>query len=91
MPSEVIISGRVQGVGCRFYCGKVGRALGLHGAATNLGDGTVLVVLETNDLNEAERYAKALRENELGIDFYGRIVSAVARPANHPVSGEYAW
>jgi acylphosphatase len=91
MPYEVILSGRVQGVGCRYYCANIGRAMHLGGAATNLPDGTVRVSLSTSDIREAERYAIAARENTFDFNFFGRIVSATVRPSNHPVSGDYEW
>ncbi|HEV3379481.1 MAG TPA: acylphosphatase [Trebonia sp.] len=39
-------SGRVQGVGFRFWVRTTACRLGLHGSATNLDDGSVKVVAE---------------------------------------------
>ena len=41
-----LVSGRVQGVGFRYWVRDVARELGLTGSATNLMDGRVEVVAE---------------------------------------------
>jgi acylphosphatase len=41
-----LVSGRVQGVGFRWWARDQARALGLAGVATNLPDGRVEVVVE---------------------------------------------
>ncbi|TAM88348.1 MAG: acylphosphatase [Jatrophihabitans sp.] len=41
-----VVSGRVQGVGFRYWTRDRARELGLHGSATNLRDGRVEVVAE---------------------------------------------
>jgi acylphosphatase len=43
---EVIVHGRVQGVGFRWHTAQKARALGLVGSVRNLPDGTVCVVAE---------------------------------------------
>lgn len=43
---EVLVRGRVQGVGFRAWTRAVARELGLHGSARNLRDGSVAVVAE---------------------------------------------
>lgn len=43
---EVLVSGRVQGVGFRYWVRRRAEPLGLAGAATNLPDGRVEVVAE---------------------------------------------
>jgi acylphosphatase len=91
MPYEIIIKGRVQGVGCRYYCGKVAQSLGLRGAASNLGDGSVRVIIDTDSHEEAQEYADALTRNSFNLDFYGRIQSALVRTAYCEVAGDYEW
>ena len=41
-----LVSGRVQGVGYRWFVRRLAREAGLAGSATNLPDGRVEVVLE---------------------------------------------
>jgi acylphosphatase len=43
---SAVVSGRVQGVGFRYWVRQRAEALGLAGAATNLADGRVLVEAE---------------------------------------------
>jgi len=73
-----VVQGRVQGVGYRYFVLKQADALGVHGFARNLGDGSVEVV--------AEGTKEAL------VDFEGRLregpafaaVSSVEREAIAP-------
>jgi acylphosphatase len=55
-----LVSGRVQGVGFRYWVRDRARPLGLAGAATNLADGRVEVVAE-GPRPECERLLGALR------------------------------
>ena len=41
---EVVVSGRVQGVGYRFFCQRKARLFGIYGWAKNRSDGTVQVM-----------------------------------------------
>jgi acylphosphatase len=41
-----VVSGRVQGVGYRWFVRELANAAGLNGSATNLPDGRVEVVVE---------------------------------------------
>jgi acylphosphatase len=43
-----LVSGRVQGVGFRYWVQREAESLGLAGSATNLPDGRVQVILEGN-------------------------------------------
>lgn len=91
MAFQVILSGHVQGVGCRYYCSRYGTIQGINGSATNLHDGTVRVILETDNRFEAESYEKALVENSAGINFAGRIDSTVLKEWKGPVKGDYSF
>jgi acylphosphatase len=55
-----IVSGRVQGVGYRYFALDAARHEGIHGHATNRDDGTVEVVAE-GESESVERFERALR------------------------------
>ena len=55
-----LVSGRVQGVGYRYFALEAARREGLHGYVTNNGDGTVEAVAE-GDADAVERFERALR------------------------------
>jgi len=54
------VSGRVQGVGFRYFAQDAARREGLHGYATNQDDGTVEVLAE-GDAEALDRFEMALR------------------------------
>ena len=55
-----VVSGRVQGVGFRFFAHEAARREGLHGHAANLDDGRVEVVVE-GELESVDRFERAVR------------------------------
>jgi acylphosphatase len=55
-----LVSGRVQGVGFRYFAQDAARREGLHGYVTNQGDGTVEVKAE-GEADALERFERALR------------------------------
>ena len=55
-----IVSGRVQGVGYRYFAQDAARREGLHGYAANHDDGTVEVTAE-GDTEALERFERQLR------------------------------
>jgi acylphosphatase len=55
-----IVSGRVQGVGFRYFAQDAARREGLHGYVTNRDDGSVEAVAE-GDAESIERFERALR------------------------------
>ena len=55
-----VISGRVQGVGFRYFTQDAARREGLHGFVRNNDDGTVEAVAE-GDSDALERFERALR------------------------------
>lgn len=55
-----MVSGRVQGVGFRYFAQDAARAEGLHGYATNNDDGSVEVVAE-GEAEALDRFELALR------------------------------
>ena len=54
------MSGRVQGVGFRYFALDAARREGLHGYVTNHDDGTVEAVAE-GDADAVDRFERALR------------------------------
>jgi len=60
-----LISGRVQGVGFRFFAEAVGVREGLHGWVRNLPDGRVEAVAE-GESEAIERFEGALRHGPRG-------------------------
>ena len=73
MAKQLILNGIVQGVFCRKYCSDYAKKLGLHGSASNLQDGTVRIILETDDEQIINKYIQALKQNPFTVRFYGRI------------------
>ena len=55
-----VVSGRVQGVGFRYYTLDAARREGLHGYVTNHDDGSVEAVAE-GEAGSVERFERALR------------------------------
>ena len=55
-----LVSGRVQGVGFRYFALDAARREGLHGYVTNNDDGTVEAVAE-GEMEAVERFERALR------------------------------
>ena len=55
-----IVSGRVQGVGFRYFALDAARREGLHGYVTNQDDGSVEAVAE-GEAESVERFERALR------------------------------
>ena len=55
-----VVSGRVQGVGFRYFALDAARREGLHGHVTNNDDGTVEAVAE-GEAESVDRFERALR------------------------------
>lgn len=58
---RAVVSGRVQGVGFRFFAERAARELGVRGWVRNLPDGSVETVAEGDD-NAVSRYLARLEE-----------------------------
>jgi acylphosphatase len=56
-----IVSGRVQGVGFRYFALDAARREGLNGFVTNLDDGSVEAVAE-GESESVDRFERALRQ-----------------------------
>ena len=55
---ELILEGRVQGVGMRFFCSRTAASKGVKGYVKNQFNGTVKLVIEGEEelLNEFKKY-----------------------------------
>jgi acylphosphatase len=91
MSYRLDLHGRVQGVGCRYYCSQVARRLGISGSASNLPDGSVMVLINSNSYDVAKQYADTLVNNTLNLNFYGRINKVSLSTYNGRLSGDYTF
>jgi acylphosphatase len=62
---QYVISGRVQGVGFRFFTEAAAAREGLHGWVSNLPDGRVEITVE-GDVEALERFERHLRHGPPG-------------------------
>jgi len=62
---RAIVSGRVQGVGFRFFAERAASRTGVHGWVRNLPDGSVETVVEGEEL-AVMRYLDEIRKGPLG-------------------------
>ena len=91
MAKKLILHGMVQGVFCRAYCSQYARKLKLRGTASNLSNGTVRVILNTDDNELINRYIADIRGNPDGYTFYGRIDSVEVHDYTGSISGDYQF
>jgi acylphosphatase len=88
MAFKLILKGRVQAVACRHYCSRYGRRLKIQGSATNLSDGSVQVLLNTEDKTQAEIYINAIKNNTNKLHFWGDIRSIDVSHYEGPIHGD---
>ena len=62
---RLIVSGRVQGVGFRFFAREAAAAEGIHGWVANLSDGRVEVHAE-GDRETVDRFERTIRRGPAG-------------------------
>ncbi|MDZ4991745.1 acylphosphatase [Clostridium perfringens] len=67
---EFLVSGRVQGVGFRFFCKYQASFLSLTGYAKNLEDGSVLIEVQGNESSIKKFKSSILKGNG-----FSRIIS----------------
>ncbi len=91
MPVELVLKGRVQGVGCRYYCSQVARRLNISATASNKHDGSVSVILETENSDLVRTYVDALENNRFRISFFGSIREITQRTYSGHPEGDYEW
>jgi acylphosphatase len=60
-----VISGRVQGVGFRYFAAEAAAREGLHGWVRNLPDGRVEISAE-GDVEAVDRFERSLRQGPRG-------------------------
>jgi acylphosphatase len=78
-----LVSGRVQGVGFRYFTQAAANREGLHGWVRNLPDGRVEVEAE-GDADAVERFERALRQGPRGASVEAMEVEAVAPSGREP-------
>jgi acylphosphatase len=88
---KLILHGRVQGVFCRAYCSQYARLQRIRGTASNLSDGTVKVVLNTDDMGLVNQFISNIKNNPSGFTFYGRIEEIDVHDYAGPLSGDYQF
>jgi len=63
---ELTLSGRVQGVGMRFFISRTAKKFGINGFVKNLYNGTVLAVIQ-GDQTLLENFIDFMKRNSPGI------------------------
>ena len=91
MPKRLILKGKVQGVLCRNFCSRYGRSLGLRGSASNLPDGSVEVLLNTEDEDLILEYINCIKTNPRKEKFWGKIESVDQYDYSGPIRGDYEF
>jgi acylphosphatase len=91
MAKELILSGIVQGVFCRKYCGDYAKKFGIRGSASNLSNGTVRVILDIDDEQTISRYIKSIEHNPYGFPFFGRIEEVSISNYTGSIRGDYVF
>lgn len=91
MAKKIILHGRVQGVFCRAYCSQYARQQRIRGTASNMPDGTVKVILNTDDIGLVDQFISDIRNNPNEFTFYGRIEKIDMYDYDGPISGDYQF
>ena len=91
MPKKLILRGRVQGVGCRQYCKSYAEDLRITGSATNKADGSVELLLNTDDEALLKSFKSALLSNPNNYLFWGRITDIKIEDYNGRFGGDYVF
>jgi acylphosphatase len=91
MVKKITLHGRVQGVGCRGYCASYGKKLGLRGSATNMRDGSVVVLIESENIEQVRLYIDYLLSNPSGNYFHGKIDRYTIEDYAGLLSGDYRF
>ncbi len=89
MIKKIILKGRVQGVGCRGYCAGYARKYLINGSATNLGDGSVRLIINISDELVLQRFVSSLISNPDNRIFYGSIEDISVSDYSGVTAGDY--
>ena len=89
MAVQLILTGRVQRVFCRNYCQENARKLNLKGSASNLPDGSVKVILNTEDDSLISEYIRLIKENPHDFQFFGEITGIKKKEYSGSFEGDY--
>jgi len=79
---RAIVSGRVQGVGFRFFAERAAREAGVKGWVRNCPDGTVETIVEGEE-PAVENYLERLRQGPLGSRVSNVLIEEVPAKAFH--------
>jgi len=92
MATKLILEGNVQGVMCRYFCRENAKTLGLSGTASNMPDGTVNVLINSDDESVVNQYINLLRNNPHRITFYGKISNiSFSKGVTFHKKGDYSF
>lgn len=91
MSKKLILTGRVQSVGCRQYCSSYAKDLGIRGSATNKSDGSVSVLLDTDSEELVSAFKNALLSNPNGYLFFGNIRDIKTEDYHGQITGDYVF
>lgn len=91
MSKRIILTGDVQGVFCRQYCSQYGRLLKIRGSATNQNDGSVRVLLDTDDADILKLYIYNVVNNPKGFRFFGKIDRVELFDYKGEIIGDYMF
>ena len=78
---KIMVSGRVQGVGYRYYCLKTARLLDIRGYVRNASDGSVEILATGNDADLHE-FIALLRQGPM----FAQVTDIKIEPTRHLVT-----
>lgn len=84
---KIIVSGRVQGVGFRYFVIISARELGILGRVWNNDDGTVEILAQTEDEKKLEEFTAIVRGEKSSkgrLSPFAKVTDVKSSPANFP-------
>jgi len=82
MPKKLILRGIVQGVGCHQYCKSYAEDFGISGSTVDKMDGSVELLLNTDDNMLLKDFEKTLLSNPGNYLFWGHITDIKSEDYN---------